>query len=235
MEGIGMSNRTDAMARLADTVQKGRWRSCSEWLYKTLYGVPALPQIELATGAMKRYLPLLERRFPGLEWPRQIIDDPRAWVTRHRCEVPDQPEMTHPADATFQFAFDAILAAAAYSDLDDVLTAGSVCAIRSATEAQAVNAWAADDPEAVAISQELNEARGTPDYGRLFKEYAPRKPSASLLANRVRTEGWSLLLSDVREGGFQSYPDLPGERLAHDFGIWKDNQMLLIGPSQTKE
>jgi hypothetical protein len=226
-----MSFRTDALFRLTQVIKDANWKGCSEWLYKTLYGYPGQVQVKLASAAMKRYLPELERRWPKLEWPRELIEGPVAWVTRHEREVPDYPEMTHPADASFQFAFDAILLAAAYPELNDVVTAASACSIRRSVEALAVNAWAAADPEAVKISQELNKAaRGTPEYLRLFREYGTRKPSVSPVANLARMAAWSEIVKNFQTAGVGQYPDAPPERVEADFKIWKDKNMLLVLP-----
>ena len=229
-----MSSRADALHRLEHAIQYGYWRNCSESLYRLIYGTPGAAQLGIATVAMRSYLPVFERRWPDVRWPRTIIENPSAWVAAHDREVPDEPQVTHPADSVFMFGFDAILLAAAYPQLDDVITAASVCAARQGIEACASNAWADADPEAVAISKEMQEASDTPEFGRLVKEFSTRNPAVSSVANAMRSREWPRLLERIKAANFSTYPDPPAERLEADLAVWKEKEMLLILPGRDR-
>lgn len=227
-----MSLRTAALVRLQHAVQHGYWQHCSEPLYRLMYGTPADRQISIATSSMKQYLPIFKRRWPDVGWAQLILENPTGWVAEHQREVPDDLEVTHPADSIFMFGIDAVLVAAAYPSLDGVLTAAAVCATKQGVEALANNAWADSDPEAVAIFREISESDDPSTLSRLVKEFSTRSATANSAANAARIRLWNHIREYVDALDFQLFPDPSPNRLESDFQIWLEKEMLIVLPGR---
>ena len=130
-----MSRRNQWFEELAERIAAKEWRACPELLYRVLYGLPSNQQLSMAIDEMKRYLPLFQARWPGVQWPEQILNAPEIWVEKFRREVPQEPAAENIADASFFFCFDALLLGTTYSSNPQVLTSSAACAVLEAIQA----------------------------------------------------------------------------------------------------
>jgi hypothetical protein len=139
--------------------------------FQIMYGLPTELQLRAAVHMCERYLPIFEKKWPGLTWCRQLLSDIDAW---HRAEgearpvVPDEADC---AETAYYFGFTHLLCAYNYKDDPVVLTAGLCGTMLQVICARALNVWLADDAIAARIEQERDA------YNRIEEEDQPPEPA----------------------------------------------------------
>jgi hypothetical protein len=124
-----MSRREEWMTGLSAAVANGDWDACPRLLYCVLYGAPADTQLLITINGIKRYLPIIEAHWPGVTWPRQILDAPDLWIRTYRRAIPEQPQADRDSDAAFVLCLDALLLAWSYQADPGILTSSCSCGI----------------------------------------------------------------------------------------------------------
>jgi hypothetical protein len=220
--------RASALAALLRAALADGAGAAREAAFRVLYGLPAGDAPALAAAALCRALPAFEAEHPGVAWPRELLDDPAAWVGRRGRAAGEEPEGAGPAAAAFLLGVDALLAAAAHPDHPAAVAAGAAAAAAQAAEALALAAWAAADPQAVAL---WRRAAGADDgaWGAL-DELAARGPQASQAAAAARGLAWIRFAADALDAGAAEAPPADPQALERELARWKDREMMPIVP-----
>lgn len=207
---------------LSAAIASRRWNSCSELLYRILYGLPSSVLLPLAAGQIERMLPALEKHWPGILWPREIVENTPAWLATFGRSIPDSPERTSVAEAGFVFSLDALLLAHSYPGNPSVSTSSCACAIR----------------EIVGLGVQLSLGQGWPAEDKLescegctaaLKQKPATDPDSPV--EFARSREWQRVLDAILARNLRNYPDPESPaQLEADLAVWKDHAELLIVP-----
>jgi len=216
-------DRTGRIRDLAEAIATRRWVSCAELVYKILYGLPASELLPLTTEQILRLLPSFEKRWQGVSWPRQIVEDSGRWIRESGRSIPDSPLRETIAEAGFVFCLDALLLAASYPDNRSVLTSSCACALR----------------ELVGVAVQLRAEREGFE-GELVAECqgcgaAPKPksaPNADSPVELARSIEWQKVLDSIVARNLADYPEQEwdGGQFERDLSLWKEHAELLIVP-----
>jgi hypothetical protein len=207
------------------------WPDCIALCFKALFELPSKLQTESARVMMSRYVPVIESHFPGLQWPRHLVNDPEKWLERSGRKVPDEPALVLPGDATFLSAVDGLLLAHANAADQLLLTSSCVYAIDQSIHAQMQNVWVADDPEAEAIWRRIALAGPEgDDPGEASREFIGRGPAANAAAVAVREREWFRLVETLTAKGIWDYPEPTETDVESALSRWKEREYSLMTP-----
>jgi hypothetical protein len=166
------SRRRQLLSEL-ETMADANDRRATDVCFRILYGLPSPTQTAVAIFTLQRFLPIFERRRPGIGEPGELLSNPQAWVGLHGRMFPVEPGGQ--AESAFTFAIDALLLALAYPEDAFTLTSSSTCAVEHAISARASYVWAADDPEAAELLElGAEKARVLPKERSLLENPAAR-------------------------------------------------------------
>lgn len=215
-----MSKINDLINKLEQAVMEQAWQLCAESCFRILYGMPEDPQRALVTFIMHRYIPIFRTHWPITTWPEQILDQPEQWVAQHDRALPEEPDSVNPADASFLFAFDALLNGLQHKSDRAILTSSYVAAINATIHARGTNVWIADDPEAVA----LWKAQG----------YFPgRSVTENMAALAVFAREWRVVIDWIAEEQHTKLLSTGDPKeTERALSLWKDHELSLILPPE---
>jgi hypothetical protein len=212
------SQRSQWLADLAASVARRQWNACPRLLFRVLYGAPATDLLPLTAETIRRYLPVFEGRWPGVGWPREILDAPEEWLRKSGRARPDAPEPECDSDGKFLFSLDALLLATNYQDDVGILTSSCACGIIEVVGALALGSVDAKDvPDQVA-------GCGSTRPGKLLH----RDPDSPLEIARSRE--WQNFLDLLVPTEIVNYPDPQPQQLEVGLALWERHAMLLIVP-----
>jgi hypothetical protein len=217
-----MPQRAERVRELSEAIAGRRWNACPELVYRILYGVPSAVVLPIAAEQIARMLPHFEKRWPGVTWPREIIEDPKRWIAHSGRSIPDSPERDTVAEARFVFSLDALLLAAAYPDDKSVLTSSCACAIREivsvGVELRAGESAFGEDV--------VEECEGC---GAASKEKPARGPESPI--EYAHSREWQTVLDSLLARKLQDWPGPESpEHMEADLEAWEDHEGLLIVP-----
>jgi hypothetical protein len=223
-KGALMQPRAESLRLFSEAIAERQWDACPALLYRTIYGLPSSVLLPMAAEQIARIVPIFEKRWPNVTWPRAIVVNTKEWIERFGRSIPDSPERDSVADARFVFSLDALLLAASYPQDVSVLTSSCASAIR----------------EVVGIRVQLSAAEGDLDdnfieecegCGAGSKQRLP--PDVESPVEFARSREWQTVLDACLARNLQSYPssDSP-EQLEADLAAWQDHEMLLIVPAE---
>jgi hypothetical protein len=201
---------------LEQAVMTHAWQRCIEGCFRVLYGMPEVAQRTLVASMMRRYVPIFHMHWPTITWPEEILDQPELWVAQHDRALPQEPASANSADASFLFAFDALLNGLQHRADRTVLTSSYVAAVNAAINARGINVWMADDPEAVV----LWETQG----------YFPgRSVTENLAAIAVIAREWQIVIDWIAEEQHsQLFVTGDPNQTEQALNRWKDHELSLI-------
>lgn len=208
--------------QFTDAISRNDKQGCIDSCFHILYGLPEKTQLELAQLMVGRYLPIFHSRWPDVNWPQTILEQPAAWFDRHGREVPEEPDPENPADAAFVFCFDALLNAIANPANPVVVTSSYMSAINVAIDARSTNVWMADDPEAV----KMWEKQG----------YFPGRSAEDNSAAIAVTEREWRIAGDwlFAKEHIELFNNSVASEAAQALKQWKETELTLIVPPDTK-
>jgi hypothetical protein len=213
-----MSKIKDLTNELEQAVMEQAWQRSAESCFRILYGMPEDPQRALVIFIMRRYVPIFRTHWPIITWPEQILDQPEQWVAQHDRALPEEPDSVNPADASFLFAFDALLNGLQHRADCTILTSSYIAAVKATIHARGTNVWMADDPEAVV----LWETQG----------YFPgRSVTENLAALAVIEREWRVVIDWIAEEQHtQLFSTGDPNEAEQALSRWKDHEFSLIIP-----
>lgn len=236
--------RHDLLKRLEEAVAtvavESMFGEASTICFQVMYGLPWELQIRAACSACERYLPIFERKWPGVSWPRFLLGDVDAWHRREGRGRPPVADKVDSADAAYYFCFDYLLSAYHYKQDQVSLAAGSCGAIAEAAYATANNTWIDDDPVGAHIEEKMLE------YTSMDEEHRPSEPpfsyeqqydpahdrygNAAFVA--VYRREWVAAAAWLRAEAVWQQPE-PKDLKAMARGLkrWEDHQFLPMGPA----
>jgi hypothetical protein len=222
--------RSELIDELTRSITAHEWTDCIDACFMVLFGLPGAFQIGVAGVMMSRYVPVLEERFPGVTWPRQLLDDPGAWVERSGRSVPDDPELSRSSDVTFLSAVDGLLLACV-SPADELLvTSSSVYAIDMSIHAQMQNVWESDDPGAVVLWRRM-AAPEDDRFDEALRDYRGRSPEENAASVAVRQREWKRLVEILTARGILEFPQTqPSDTIEDALHRWKERECSLLLP-----
>ena len=226
-----MPSRSQLIDDLARCITAHEWPDCTDLCFMALFGLPSELHIDIARLIMSRYVPVLEAHWPGVPWPRRLVNDPETWLERSGRSVPDDPVLVLPGDATFLFAVDGLLLAGSNPADHLVLTSSCVYAIDKSIHAQMQNVWVADDPEAAAIWRRIASAGDQDDdLGEALREFVGRGPEDNAAAAAVREREWHRLVEILTTRRVWDYPEPGHAEVESALNQWKARECSLMTP-----
>lgn len=227
-----MRERQTWLDDLVGFINNQAWESAGESCFKVLYGLPPDLQIEASCFMMRRYLPIFERKFPRVPWPRQVLDNPYDWVAAHGREV--DSSYFGMGEGVFESSFDALVAAIYYASRSESLTSCCVTALKEAIVARMEKVWMADDPEAIEIwlaHYDPNEENriGLEEFLHRFEG---RSSVENVAAIAVRIREWNHVVSWLIDRRVSDYSPANPDDLARDLTIWKERGMFIVIPTE---
>lgn len=217
-----MHERGKWIEELSQAIAARRWGACSVLLYRALYGLSPSILLPLASERAARTLPGIEKRWPGVQWPREIIENTERWIQHSGRAVPPSPEADSVGEASFVFSLDALLLAWSHPGNRSVLVSSCACAIR-----EAVNARVQISAEEDGYGQDaIEECEGC---GASAKSTPAPDPDSPIEIARSRE--WQSVLDTLLSRNLQDYPDPESmEQLEADLAVWEEHAELLIVP-----
>src|SRR3954447_12528796 len=122
--------RLERLREFSEAIAARRWNACPALLYRIMYGLPPSVLLPIAAEQIARMVPVFEKRWPNVTWPRQIVENTNRWIAQFGRSIPDSPERDSVAEARFVFSLDALLLGSSYPEDTSVLTSSCACAIR---------------------------------------------------------------------------------------------------------
>ncbi|MGH9765832.1 MAG: hypothetical protein ACREAB_00225 [Blastocatellia bacterium] len=213
-----MERSKELLQLLAQQIAEHHWVPCSELYFRVTYGLPGGMQIDLARLAINGYLPIFEKKWPAVKWPRQLLQDVEQWVGQYGRQLPDEPDDPDPADAAFLSSLDGLLLAASYRGDPFTLTSSCASAINSAINARQSNVWMADDPEGVEMWK--------------TQQYFPgRSVIENVAAIAVAEREWKKVAEWLEERQVWNIPEeADEEEIEKALARWKEHEMLPVVP-----
>lgn len=213
-----MVTRESRLAELIQAAHQHNWEQCYEAAFLLLYETPAELQIKWAGHFVSRYLPIYEKNWPEITWPRELVADIAGWVQKFGRHVPEGASSDEPAVASFEGCFDALVLAQTHRDKPFTLATACVCAVGSYVQARRANVWAADDPQAVRMWRE--------------GQYAPgRWVHQNVAATAVAVREWHDAAQWLKNAGITTYPEIANSQDADQLlAYWKAREMALLVP-----
>lgn len=197
-------------------------QGCCEIAFRILYGLPVGMQLSLSRLVIKRYLQIFQRKWPAIVWPAQLLSDLDGWLIIHGRSVLSEPNNPDPADSAFLFSIDALLLAASYPNDQLILTSSCIAGICSGINAMQCNVWIADDPEGVEMWRQQGYFPG-------------RSVSENRPAIAVAEREWEEIAKWFINEEVWRYPgEFTIEEIERALVLWKENEMLLILPHNSK-
>lgn len=213
-----MTRRKELLDSLAQRIAEHNWQVCAQLYFRITYGLPAELQITMARLGINSYLPIFEKKWPAITWPRQLLGDVDQWVKQFGAQLPDEPDDPDPADAAFLFSFDALLLASSHPGDPLTLTSSCACAVISAINSRQSNVWIADDPEAV-------------EMWKTYRYFPGRSVAENVAAIAVAEREWKKVAAWLEERAVSSSPDEADvDEIEKGLARWEENEMLLIRP-----
>lgn len=215
---------------------------CKAICFQVMYGLPCELQMRAASSICERYLPIFEKKCPGVTWPRVLLGDVDGWHRVKGRATPDTPEGADSADGAYLFCFDFLLCAYHHKDDPMSVTAGACGAMGYAAYARADHVWLADDPVAARIEKEksaycnIEEERRPsepPSFDELWKPEHNAYDNVAFVA--VYRREWAHVADWLRAKAVWQYPE-PEDLDAMMQGLeeWEAHQFLPMGPSRAE-
>lgn len=212
-----------SVTELEEAIFRHAWEHCAEICFYVLYWIPELSIRKLVVTMLGDYLPNFHSRWKNETWPEQILNQTGEWYNKSGRAIPQHPEVLNPADAAFVFGLDALLLGFMYKSDPVIRTSSYVAAINAAINAHAIDAWIADDPEAVT----LWESQG----------YFPgRSVTENTAAIEMTVRKWQMVVDWLKNKRHVKFFE-PGnqDEVKRALKQWKDHEMSLIIPKTEKE
>ena len=165
-------NRLEAAADKTPRVPEDFLSLC----FQILYGLPSDLQFRAAFHMYERYLPIHEKKWPGVTWPRKVLEDLDAWFRAEGEATPDEPDDIDSADLGYQASFTDLLCAYRYRDDPACLTGGLCRTMLAMIHVRAENVFVADDPVAAQLWKEDRAWWIT--WGSTEEEQRPPQPES---------------------------------------------------------
>ncbi len=231
-------NRLEAAARKTPRVPEDFLSLC----FQILFGLPSELQLRAALHMYERYLPIYEKKLPGVTWPRQVLGDLDAWFRAEREATPDGPDEADSADGIYQSGFTDLLCAYHYRDDPACLTGGVCSTMLSVVHARAENVFLADDAVAAQITKEWRA------WHRIDEEHRPPAPESfnelwqhehspfdNVAFDAVYRREWVHVVEWLRAEAVWEYPE-PDDPDAMLRGLrrWEAHEFYSMAPERTE-
>ena len=128
--------------------------SHTELVFRILFGLPSEVEIQLVVDSLSRFLSVFQTRWPHVRWPSMILKDPVHWVKLHSRDRAELANLDRLADATYSYAFDALLNAVSYASDRGCVASSCSIALTQLRMAFALELWEGDDPQGVQLWRE---------------------------------------------------------------------------------
>jgi hypothetical protein len=206
-----MQRRAVRLLKFSEAIAARRWDACPALLYRIIYGVPPSVLLPMAAEQIARIVPVFEKRWPNVTWPREIVENTKEWIGHFGRSIPAFPERHSVAEARFVFSLDALLLGSSYPEDPSVLTSSCACAIR----------------EVVGVGVQLSA--GESGFEEALIVECEGCGTGSLEFARGRE--WQTVLDAILVRNLQCGPDseVPAQMKA-DLAAWEDHEELLIVP-----
>jgi len=210
--------------------------------FQIMYGLPTELQLRATVHISERYLPIFEKKWPGLTWCRQLLGDIDAWHSAEGEGTPDVPHEADSAESAYYFSFIYLLCGYHYKDDPVALTAGVCGTIFQAVCARALNVWLADDAIAARIEQErdaynrIEEEDRPPEPKYFYDLWTPEHSSFDNVAfMAVYRREWMHIAEWLRTEEVWKYPE-PDDLDAMKRGLkrWERHEFCPMGPERTE-
>ena len=214
------SARKELVARFQQDILAGK-RQSHDTLFRTLYGIPAALQIELARYMTARYLPIFRSHRTDLRWVDSVLADVDAYFGPHGRGLPEAtPADLIPGDIQFTTCVFLLADAWRYAHRNEQGELTAICGsiVIDAVAARAANVWRADDPEAV-------QAFETDDTDH----WVGRTSQDNVASRAVRQREWLVVASWLDEHAIGSHPAIPDSEVAERekaLVAWQDREYL---------
>jgi len=214
--------------------------------FQILYGLPMELQLRAALHMFERYLPIHEKKWPGIAWPRQILADVDAWFRAEGEATPDEPDDIDAADLKYQARFTDLLFAYRYKDDPASLPAGLCSTMLGQIHARAQNVFVADDPVAAQLWKEHRAWKIT--WGSTEEEHRPPEPESfdqlwqpehnafdNVAFDAVYRREWLHVVEWLRAEAVWKYPE-PDDMEAMLRGLkrWEAREFIPMGPERAE-
>jgi hypothetical protein len=208
--------------------------------FQILYGLPSDLQFRVAFHMYERYLPVHEKKWPGVTWPRKVLGDLDAWFRTEGEATPDEPADIDSADLGYQASFTDLLCAYRYRDDPACLTGGLCSTMLAMIHVRAENVFVADDPMAARLWKEhrawhmIDEERRPPEPASFNQLWQPEHNAGENVAFlAVYRREWLHVVEWLRAEAVWQYPE-PGDLEAMKRGLerWEAHQFLPMGPER---
>ena len=232
-------NRLEAAAQKTETVAEDFLSLC----FQILYGLPTELQLRAAVHMRGRYLPIHEKKWPGITWPRQLLGDIDAWFRAHEEATPDEPDDIDAADLGYQASFTDLLCAYRYRDDPACLTGGLCSTMLAVVHVRAKNVFVADDPVASRLWKEHRawksiEEEHRPPQPESFHQLGQSEHSSfdNVAFDAVYRREWLRVVEWLRAEAVWKYPE-PDDMDAMMRGLkrWEAHAFYSMGPERTDE
>jgi len=237
-------NRLEAAARTAEmeTLPEDLPSLC----FQIMYGLPSELQLRAALHMFERYLPIHEKKWPEITWPRQVLGDVDAWFRAHGEATPDEPDDVDAADLKYQASFTDLLCAYRYRDDAACLTAGLCSTVLGMVHTRAENVFVADAPVASQIWKERRAWWIT--WDSVEEEHRPPQPEPSsplgpleqrtfhnVAFEAVYRREWLHVVEWLRGEAVWKYPEPDDmDAMARGLERWKPHEGHSMGPERTE-
>lgn len=215
---------------------------CRAICFQILYGLPEELQFRAAIHMAERYLPIHEKKWPDVTWPRTILADLDAWFRAEGEATPDEPADIDMADLTYEAHFTDLLCAYRYRNDPVCLTAGTCAMILGVIHARARNVFLADDPVADRLKKEkrawdlIDEEDRPPEPSHFLDLWKPEHRSHDNVAFQTVFRRECLHVVEwLRAEAVWKYPEPDDlDTMMRGLKRWEDAWCYSIGPERAE-
>lgn len=255
MGSIMENRRLDLLNRLEAAAKKTRLErdlvslleDFSSLSFQTMYGLPAELQLRAALHMCERYMPISEKKWPGVTWPRELLGDLDAWFRAEGEGTPDGLDDLDSADRIYQSGFTNLLVGYHYRDDPACLTAGVCGTIIHVVHARAQNVFLTDDPVVVRLQKEEEAWWST--WGGVDEELWPPRPDAmrqlvqpehsafnNVAFDAVYRREWRHAAEWLRGEAVWKYPEPDNlDAMMRGLQRWQGRELCPMGPERGDE
>lgn len=212
---------------------------CKAICFQVLYGLRWELQIGAACSMLQRYLPIFEKKQPGVSWPRRLLEDVVGWA-RTEGTILDPPDGADSADLRYALSFATLLTALSFKDEPVCLAADACGTVDTAAFVRARNVWLADDPDAAriereedayyAIEEELRPGEPPPSFREL--ESLAHSPYHNVAFIAVYRREWRAVAAWLRtEAVWQSPEPEDLDAMMEGLKRWQSIELMPAGPT----
>lgn len=210
--------------------------------FQILYGLPSDLQFRAAFHMYERYLPIHEKKWPGVTWPRKVLGDLDAWLRAEGEATPDEPDDIDSADLGYQASFTDLLCAYRYRDDPASLTGGLCSTMLAMIHVRAQNVFLADDPVADRLKKEhrawhlIEEEHRPPEPESFDQLWQPEHSAYDNVAfDAVYRREWLHVVEWLRAEAVWKHPE-PDDMDAMMRGLkrWEAHAFYSMGPPRAE-